>query len=49
MSENFAPIIVFTYLRLEKLKKLIDNLKQNLDSKNQIFIFLVIMQSTKKT
>ena len=40
MSENFAPIIVFTYLRLEKLKKLIDNLKQNLDSKkSDIYIF----------
>ena len=30
MSENFAPIIVFTYLRLGKLKKLISNLKKNL-------------------
>ena len=40
MSENFAPIIVFTYLRLEKLKKLIDNLKKNHGSKkSDIYIF----------
>ena len=40
MSENFAPIIVFTYLRLGKLKKLISNLKKNYGSKkSDIYIF----------
>ena len=40
MNENFAPIVVFTYLRLEKLKKLIHNLKSNIASKkSEIYIF----------
>ena len=40
MNENFAPIVVFTYLRLEKLKKLIRNLKSNFASKkSEIYIF----------
>ena len=40
MKKKFAPIIVFTYLRLKKLKTLINKLKKNKESKmSDIYFF----------
>ena len=40
MNKSYSPIIVFTYLRLKKLKKIINTLKKNKISKNtEIFFF----------
>ena len=40
MNKSYSPIIVFTYLRLKKLKKIINNFKKNKISKNtEIFFF----------
>lgn len=39
MRKKFAPIIVFTYLRLSKLKKLISILKKNEESRYSIIYF----------
>ena len=39
MNNNFAPILIFTYLRLRKLKNLINTLKKNEYSKNSDIYF----------
>ena len=40
MNKSYSPIIVFTYLRLKKLKKIVNTLKKNKISKNtEIFFF----------
>ena len=40
MNKSYSPIIVFTYLRLKKLRKIINTLKKNKISKNtEIFFF----------
>ena len=48
MKKNFAPIIVFTYLRLTKLKTLINKLKKNKESKMSDIYFFSDIQSTLK-
>lgn len=40
MNKSYSPIALFTYLRLKKLKKLINELKKNQESKNSVlYIF----------
>ena len=48
MKKNFAPIIVFTYLRFTKLKTLINKLKKNKESKmSDIYFFSDNSKQTK--
>ena len=40
MSNNYSPIVIFTFLRLQKLKRLIKTLKESKISKNsEIYFF----------
>lgn len=40
LKEDFAPIAIFTFIRLQKLKRLINNLKKNkLSKKSEVYIF----------
>ena len=48
MNKTFSPIALFTYLRLKKLKKLINKLKKNQECKNSVLYIFSDAAKNKK-